>query len=107
MRVTGTIRNLGSEYSSSPGSQIASLFEGDTLVDSRDFLNLAPGESFELGFERPWNASSPAEGEFPPRYRLTIIYDPDISADGNALNDDCRSDNNTFERSGAFINGLF
>lgn len=58
-------------------------------------------------FERPWNISSPAEGEFPPSYMLEIGYDPDIRIDGNPNNDDCRLGNNRLERSGAEVRAPF
>ncbi len=57
-------------------------------------------------FERPWNMSPPAEGEFPPSYVLEIGYNPDIRIDGNPNNDDCRLGSNRLERSGAQMRTL-
>lgn len=58
-------------------------------------------------FEREWNASSPAEGEFPPTYKLAISYDPDIYIDGTKSNDDVNGRNNRKSRAGTGINALF
>lgn len=77
------------------------------MVAQVPFQNLAPAQEVNLVYERNWDAASPAEGEFPPTYRLLIGYDPDILLDGNPNNDDCNSNNNQLERSGADVNALF
>ncbi|MEN9253393.1 MAG: hypothetical protein Q6K26_00745 [Gloeomargarita sp. SZTDM-1c_bins_89] len=113
VQIIGVVRNQGSApYQSAPNQQIVALYEQvpgspARLVAQQPFLNLAPGEQVQVIFERDWNSSSPAEGEFPPTYLVTINYDPDIYIDGNPGNDDCRTTNNRLERSGAAINTLF
>jgi hypothetical protein len=113
VRVVGKVKNVGNAtFESGRGQQIAQLLEivpGGTprVVASAPFERLAPGAEVPLVFSRAWNASSPAEGEFPPTYRLVLSYDPDIAIDGNTKNDDCRTDNNRLERSGTAINALF
>jgi hypothetical protein len=44
--------------------------------------------------------------EFPPGYRFTIVFDPDIRMDGNAANDDCTTKNNSTVISGDEINQI-
>lgn len=73
----------------------------------REFTSLASGATTTVHFQRAWDASSPAEGEFPPTYKLVISYDPDIFIDGNPKNDDCTQRNNQLVRSGQAINELF
>ncbi len=112
VRVRGKVRNLGGFYGSRPNQQALLLFEvplggSPRLVSTQTFTDLAPGEEVVVDYARPWNSSSPSEGEFPPSYRLIITYDPDITLDGNPDNDDCVSVNNRRERSGQGINELF
>lgn len=113
VRITGVVRNRGtSTYQSAANQQIVYLYEQipggrSRLVGQQAFQNLAVGQEVTVSFERPWNISSPAEGEFPPSYVLEIGYDPDIRIDGNPNNDDCRLGNNRLERSGAEIRALF
>ncbi|MCS7021256.1 MAG: hypothetical protein NZU63_05450 [Gemmataceae bacterium] len=77
------------------------------LVARLPFERLNQGQELRVRVIRTWDASSPAEGEFPPSYRLVIAYDPDIRLDGNPHNDDVDLHNNTLERSGDAINRLF
>ncbi len=112
VRITGTVRNLGGAFDSSPGQQVVQLFEEPLggrarLVATQPFADLPAGGEVRVTFERAWDASSPAEGEFPPNYLLIIAYDPDILSDGNADNDDCQSANNSLERSSSAINEMF
>ena len=108
VRVTATVKNVGrGDFISSRGQQTALLYSDRTLVARRDFLNLAVGQSFTFSYDRLWDSSSPAEGEFPPEYRLVVTYDPDIYIDGNSQNDDCSNANNNRVRSGTGINDLF
>ena len=108
VRITGVIKNRGlADYESQPNQQAMYLYENGTLVKTQAFQNLASGASAQISYERTWNASSPAEGEFPPTYRLLISYDPDIRIDDNPKNDDCVTSNNQLERSGTGINDLF
>lgn len=108
VEITGTIKNIGkAAYETRPNQQSVHLYEGSTLVKQQAFGNLSPGQTVTIRYQRNWNSSSPAEGEFPPTYKLLIVYDPDIFIDGNPKNEDCVSANNTKERSGSDINALF
>ncbi|URR36226.1 hypothetical protein NBE99_03590 [Thermosynechococcus sp. HN-54] len=113
VRITGIVRNRGtSTYQSGVNQQMVYLYEQmlggrARLVAQQPFQNLGVGQEVTVMFERPWNISSPAEGEFPPNYVLEIGYDPDIRIDGNPHNDDCRLGNNRLQRSGAEIRALF
>lgn len=108
IRVTGVVHNVGrATYNSNPRQQSILLYESSRLVAQRQFQNLTPGQEVRVTFVRDWDASSPAEGEFPPTYKLMIGYDPDIAIDGNPRNDDCNLSNNRRQRSGADINALF
>lgn len=106
VRITGVVKNVGSKAFSGGGG-MAYLYEGNTLRKTKSFSYIAPGATFSLFYERNWNASSPNEGEFPPKYKLVILYDPDILMDSNKNNDDCKITNNRKERSGSGINSLF
>lgn len=113
VRITGVVKNVGFEpYISGPNQQEVFLYEGPMggtprLVARQKFQNLNPGQEVRVVYERNWDASSPAEGEFPPSYKVIITYDPDIRMDGNPKNDDCNMNNNQKERSGTEINALF
>jgi hypothetical protein len=113
VRVTGTVKNLGNAaYLSGANQQLAELFEipaggRPRLVASVPFQNLAPGAQVTVSFERDWNIASPAEGEFPPTYKVMVVYDPDIRLDGNPKNDDWNNANNVFERNGSAVRALF
>jgi len=113
VRITGIVKNIGSKtfiagrnqakaylYEMPPGSS------SGAIKAQREILNLAPGATMELTYERDWNSSSPSEGEFPPSYRLQILLDPDIYMDASKDNDDCTQNNNKKDRSGADINGM-
>lgn len=112
VNIVGKVKNVGGvAYESRPNQQTALLYEivpgkQPRLVARQAFQNLAPGAEITVRFGRAWNASSPAEGEFPPSYRLVISFDPDIRTDGNPKNDDCNPANDVRERSGADINAM-
>ncbi|MCP5051845.1 MAG: hypothetical protein GY940_32055 [bacterium] len=113
VRITGTVKNISSKaFRSAHNQGSVHLYEvplGGSPVfrAKKDFANLAAGATIEVSYERNWNSSSPSEGEFPPNYRVQIVYDPDITLDGNKDNDDCSNANNRKERSGTGINSLF
>lgn len=114
VRITGIVRNVGGPYISSDGQQSVALYEiplGGTLpptpTATQAFKDLGSGNEVRVTYERDWDSSSPSEGEFPPNYRVMLMYDPDITADGNERNDDCDSSNNMLEKSGTGINDLF
>lgn len=112
VEIVGTIRNVGTaDFISGKGQQGIQLYEEvpgarPRLVASLPFERLNQGAELQIRYTREWNASSPAEGEFPPTYRLQISYDPDIVLDGNPKNDDSNWRNNSRERSGSAINDL-
>lgn len=113
VKITGVVKNLGgSLFDSNPGQQTVLLYEiplggSPVVVAQQSFENLDPGRTLKLSYSRAWNASSPSEGEFPPTYRIAIVYDPDIAIDGNPFNDDPNFANNQLDRSGSGINDLF
>lgn len=107
--VEGVVKNTGGlAYSTYANQQSALLYEDNggrlQLVASQSFQNLAPGAEVKVSYTRPWNRSSPAEGEFPPKYVLVIGFDPDIYIDGNDNNDDSNYSNNRFTKSAAEVN---
>ncbi|WP_299224012.1 hypothetical protein [uncultured Aquimarina sp.] len=113
--ITGTITNIGdADFSSSSGQQVIYLYErnlGTTapgnLVGTVNFTNIPAGETLTVTYSRPWNSSSPAEGEFPPDYSIALDYDSDIFIDGNDNNNDEDLTNNELTVSGSGINDLF
>jgi len=111
--IKGTLTNIADDYISDQGQQTLFLYERQlgvnqgTIVAQKSFTNLASGDSVEVSFSRAWNASSPAEGEFPPEYTILISYDPDIFLDSNKNNDDINNTNNQLMKSGMDINDLF
>jgi len=126
VRIEGVVRNLGrAAFQSRPGQQTVQLYEvgigggRPKLVAEKSFTSLLPqlvnekssaalaSPVVRVQYERDWDSRSPNLGEFPPSYRLVIVYDPDIRLDGNKQNDDCNMGNNSKERSGADINRLF
>lgn len=113
VRITGVVKNVGLEpYISGPNQQEILLYEGpmgatSRVVARKKFQNLNPGQEVTVVYERNWDSASPSEGEFPPSYKVIIVYDPDIRMDSNPKNDDCNMNNNQKERSGADINALF
>jgi hypothetical protein len=113
VKITGVVENIGdSLFDSNPGQQTVLLYEvplggNPVLVGQKTFEDLTPGQRVKVSYSREWDASSPSEGEFPPTYRVQIVYDPDILLDGNPFNDDPNSVNNQRDRSGSGINALF
>jgi hypothetical protein len=118
IRITGIVKNIGGKafiaganqakaylYQLPAGVPCANATGGD-IVAQRAILNLAPGATLSLSWERDWNSSSPSEGEFPSCYRLLITYDPDIYMDASKDNDDCNQNNNKKDRSGTEINDM-
>ena len=115
--ITGVVTNIGADdFISSPGQQAVSLFENNTglpssqaidLVAEVPFTELGAGESIIVTYSRPWNASSPAEGEFPPMYTVVANLDPDLQIDGNDMNNDASASNNAMSKSGSEINEMF
>jgi hypothetical protein len=110
VRIRGTVKNIGNApYTSRADQQVAQLYEvplgggAPKLLATRAFQNLAAGESFSFSVDKEWSSTT----EFPPSYKVVIVYDPDIRNDGNLKNDDCRMGNNVVQRSGYDLNALF
>jgi hypothetical protein len=112
VKIEGIVKNTGSSaYTSGPGQQTALLYEelpgtAPRLVASQNFQNVPANGVVNVSFTRNWNRSSSAEGEFPPKYILVIVFDPDIYIDGNEQNNDSNTSNNRLSKSGAAINSL-
>lgn len=103
VHVVGTVRNNGGDYRSGRNQQLIQLLEDGQVIEQRPFTNLGSGESISVSRYIQWHTTN----EFPPTYKIAIVYAPDISVDGNMANDDCRLTNNTRQRSGQDINNLF
>ena len=110
--ITGTVTNIGDNFSSGTGQQAILLYEKplgassllpEHLVATLEFVNLGANESLNVSYTRFWSRSE----EFPPDYVLVISYDPDLFLDGNESNDDTNHDNNSVTESGFAIHDLF
>lgn len=104
VQIVGVVENKGSgNYESSQGKQIVQLYEDVELVSQQAFENLAAGATVTVSHTRTWNTNN----EFPPMYRVLIVYDPDIYIDANPNNNDCQTSDNSLERDGAELNDEF
>jgi hypothetical protein len=92
IQITGRARNRGPGVV--PGGTIA-LFEGGNVVRQQPISSMGPDQTVSVIYRRRWNSSSPSEGEFPPRYRLTVN-----------IQSDCNPKNNLTERDGGEINRM-
>lgn len=109
VKVEGVIKNTGGlPYTTGINQQSALLYEDNggrlVLVASQAFQNMAPGAEVKISYTRKWNKSSPAEGEFPPKYVLIVTFDPDIYIDANDNNDDSNNSNNRLTKSALEVN---
>lgn len=109
VEIIGVVRNVGrAAYVSEPRQQRAELIEeqpgtAPRGVATQAFTNLAPNATRRLVHRRGWDTAT----EFQPRYRLRLVYEPDIRTDANPRNDDCGLDNNETVLEPARINALF
>ncbi len=104
IRITGVVENKGGgTFDSSAGQQSVQLYQDTTLLETQEFEDLAAGATVSVTHVISWNTSN----EFPPTFRVIIVYDPDISIDGNDNNDDCATSDNVMEKTGSEINDLF
>lgn len=109
IEIVGVVRNVGRvAYVSDPRQQSVELIEeqpgvSPRAVEDRTFTNLAPNATVRLVHRRSWDTST----EFQPRYRLRIVYEPDIRSDANPRNDDCGLANNEAVLEPERINALF
>jgi hypothetical protein len=97
IRIIGIVKNMGADYISTPHQQAAYLYvtnpTGKTVtntVGQLDFTTLKAGQEIRLTYDTAWDTSR----EFAPCFKLVILYDPDISKDGNSHNDDRDAANN-------------
>lgn len=109
VKIEGVVKNTGGlAWTSGANQQSVLLYEDNggrlQLVATQSFQNLAPGAEIKVSYSRAWNRSSPAEGEFPPKYVLVIGFDPDIYIDGNDNNDDSNYSNNRLTKSASEVN---
>jgi hypothetical protein len=109
-RLVGVVKNAGQvAYTSGSGQQALELHRmaqsGSTNRLQRwDFGNIDAGGALpEFTYDViKWSVGD----EFAPAYRFSITYGPDIRADGNNANDDCRMSNNATTITGAEINAI-
>lgn len=100
--IIGEVKNIGTAaFESLVGQKqlIVSLYREwqTTPLAQRAFEKLAPGQLVNIAYEQDWSTTR----EFPPTYELRISYA------GNPRSADCKSENNTKQRSGQDINALF
>jgi hypothetical protein len=109
IEIVGRVRNIGRDaYVSEPRQQSIELIEEQAgtpprIVAEQTFTNLAPNATRTVVHRRSWDTST----EFQPRYRLRIVYEPDIRTDANPRNDDCGLANNEATLEPDRINALF
>lgn len=113
-KIVAVVKNVGTDvYNTRAGQQNVQIFEmplGGVAGPAKkvcDFGTLYVGAEYRCEYDRPWDSSSPAEGEFPPNFKAMIVYDPDIRLDGNPKNDDINMKNNQVQAPGTRINDLF
>ncbi|MCG6137132.1 MAG: choice-of-anchor D domain-containing protein [Nostoc sp. LLA-1] len=101
VKITGRIKNVGlGDFQSQQKEKIAELYEiplggKPRLLEIFSVQSLAAGQETKFSYTREWNSSSPAEGEWPPKYELRIVI-----KDNNLSN-------NIKTRDGSDINDLF
>lgn len=109
VKITGIVKNIGSQHFSSSANQMTvALYEispggSSRMVARQSFSSVPAGRTVQVSWNRRWYTGN----EFPPSYKVCVIYDPDIKLDGNKANDDCNSSNNCKQRAGGDINRLF
>lgn len=104
VKVTGIVTNIGSkEYRSNVGQQSVNLYIGRNWVNTKDNItSIAPSESVSVSYTMDFHLAN----EFPETAKVSISYDPDILNDGNPMNDDCTTANNTATRSMADVHDI-
>lgn len=109
-RLAAKIENRGAvDYVSSPGQQVVEIYR-EPQGGSRTRVESISFQSVPVGADRVeathdvlrWRTSQ----EFPPNYRFSISYDPDIGSDNNPANDDCTVKNNSTTITGEEINAI-
>jgi archaellum component FlaG (FlaF/FlaG flagellin family) len=113
IRVIGIVKNVGKQaYQSKPNQQTLYLYMTDaagnnitkTLGQKSNFTLVKPGQALSLiTYVMDWNTSQ----EFGPGFKASIVFDPDIAADGNKANDDQYAPNNLKSLSNDAVNHLF
>lgn len=106
IRVTGTVKNVGNAaFESDPKQASVQLLEERPgaraeLRTQRSMGRLDVGATMDVTYQRAWDTAA----EFPSKFILLIVYDPDIQLDANKKNDDCNAGNNRAELPGDLIN---
>ena len=106
INLTGVVKNLGNAtFESNPNQARAQLARVPSagppaMLSATDIAILRAGASIRLGATVDWDTAQ----EFPPRFVLSLTYDPDIRLDANFRNDDCNTNNNSRELTADQIN---
>ena len=107
-RLVGVVRNAGrANFATAAGQQVVDLYQlprggSARRLQSWAFGSIpAGGSASESAYDvLRWRLSD----EFPPSFRFSITYEPDIRTDGNKSNDDCQMGNNSTTITGEQIN---
>ncbi len=115
IRLIGTVKNVGKlPYQSKPNQQMVYIYQTDAAgnvtktlakknVSAAKKVIIKPGqEILLLQADMNWSHQ-----EFGPGYKISIVFDPDIAADGNTANDDQNSANNEKYLSHQAIDKIF
>lgn len=104
VRVTAVVKNIGGQdYISGRNQQRIHLYVGRDLKRNIGFERLAVGATRTVVYDINFSLSN----EFPPMIEALISQDPDIGMDGNKKNDECKTSNNSQERSSHEMRELF
>lgn len=97
IKVSATVKNIGGKaYASNAGQQALYLYKNGVFVAKKDFEDLAIGASFVMTYFYTVKRTVAPQTFL---FRAQISYDPDIFADGNTGNDDCKPADNAREKS--------
>jgi hypothetical protein len=104
IEIEGVIKNVGTRtFTAGANQAFAQLFEYNTLLAKVPITSLAAGAVVRVKKQQSWRTGL----EFPPSYRVSVVYDPDILLDSNTANDDRNALNNSGTRVGSGIDQLF
>ncbi len=104
VRITAVVKNIGGQdYISGSNQQSIYLYVGRELKRNIGFERLAVGATRTVTYDINFSLSN----EFPPMIEALISQDPDIGMDGNKKNDECKTSNNSQQRSSHEIRELF
>ncbi|MEZ5009255.1 MAG: hypothetical protein R2753_14025 [Chitinophagales bacterium] len=109
VKITGIVVNTGTtDFVSGTNQQAIVLDEvpiaGSPVEKVRlPFARLNAGDTLRISYDRAWSLSN----EFPPSFKVSLTYDPDIFIDGNENNDDNDLTNNSITKTGYDIHNSF